>query len=493
MSSKVLELNPKVVEFLKDPIKLFIDGEWQASVEENTFTAENPATGEVLAVVHEAGEQDVDKAVKAAKQAFETGEWPALSAYERSQLMHKLANLMERDFEILAQLDTLDNGKPLKEVTGSDLPGAIENLRYFAGWTTKMTGQTIPVSESFFNYTRHEPVGVVGQIIPWNFPIMMALWKIAPAIATGCTVVLKPAEQTPLSALYLAKLVEEAGFPKGVINIVNGFGKTAGNALVSHPDVNKIAFTGSTATGRAIMKSAADTMKRVTLELGGKSPNIILPDADLDKAIPGVFNGIMVNQGEVCCAGSRVYIPDDIFDEVVNKMKEYAENVTLGDGLGAETDMGPLVSKKQFDTVTSYIEKGIKEGATMLVGGENKGKGYFVSPTVFTGVDEDMTIAKEEIFGPVVVAMPYSSIDEVIERANASSYGLAAGLWTENLKNAHKISNKLKAGTVWVNCYNLTNAAVPFGGYKESGFGREMGSYALENYTEVKSVWIGLD
>lgn len=493
MSSKVLELNPKVVEFLKDPIKLFIDGEWQASVEENTFTAENPATGEVLAVVHEAGEQDVDKAVKAAKQAFETGEWPALSAYERSQLMHKLANLMERDFEILAQLDTLDNGKPLKEVTGSDLPGAIENLRYFAGWTTKMTGQTIPVSESFFNYTRHEPVGVVGQIIPWNFPIMMALWKIAPAIATGCTVVLKPAEQTPLSALYLAKLVEEAGFPKGVINIVNGFGKTAGNALVSHPDVNKIAFTGSTATGRAIMKSAADTMKRVTLELGGKSPNIILPDADLDKAIPGVFNGIMVNQGEVCCAGSRVYIPDDIFDEVVNKMKEYAENVTLGDGLDAETDMGPLVSKKQFDTVTSYIEKGIKEGATMLVGGENKGKGYFVSPTVFTGVDEDMTIAKEEIFGPVVVAMPYSSIDEVIERANASSYGLAAGLWTENLKNAHRISNKLKAGTVWVNCYNLTNAAVPFGGYKESGFGREMGSYALENYTEVKSVWIGLD
>lgn len=493
MSSKVLELNPKVVEFLKDPIKLFIDGEWQASVEENTFTAENPATGEVLAVVHEAGEQDVDKAVKAAKQAFETGEWPALSAYERSQLMHKLANLMERDFEILAQLDTLDNGKPLKEVTGSDLPGAIENLRYFAGWTTKMTGQTIPVSESFFNYTRHEPVGVVGQIIPWNFPIMMALWKIAPAIATGCTVVLKPAEQTPLSALYLAKLVEEAGFPKGVINIVNGFGKTAGNALVSHPDVNKIAFTGSTATGRAIMKSAADTMKRVTLELGGKSPNIILPDADLDKAIPGVFNGIMVNQGEVCCAGSRVYIPDDIFDEVVNKMKEYAENVTLGDGLDAETDMGPLVSKKQFETVTSYIEKGIKEGATMLVGGENKGKGYFVSPTVFTGVDEDMTIAKEEIFGPVVVAMPYSSIDEVIERANASSYGLAAGLWTENLKNAHKISNKLKAGTVWVNCYNLTNAAVPFGGYKESGFGREMGSYALENYTEVKSVWIGLD
>lgn len=490
---KALNLHPKVSEFLKEPKKLYINGVWRESIEGKTFETINPATCEVLAEVHEAGTKDIDLAADAAAKAFNEGEWPAISSYDRSRLMHKLADLMERDLEILAQLDTLDNGKSIKEMYNSDLPGAIENLRYFAGWTTKLTGQTIPISKSFFNYTQHEPVGVVGQIIPWNFPIMMALWKIAPAIATGCTVILKPAEQTPLSALYLAELIEEAGFPKGVINIINGPGKTTGDTLVKHPKVNKIAFTGSTITGRAIMKEAANTMKRVTLELGGKSPNIILPDADLDKAIPGVFNGIMVNQGEVCCAGSRVFIPDHLFDDVVSKMKAYAEEVKLGNGLDTETDMGPLVSEKQYEVVTSYIKKGVAEGANLLIGGENPGKGYFVSPTIFTDVDDDMTIAKEEIFGPVVVAMPYSTIDEVVERANATPYGLAAGLWTENLKDAHKITSKLKAGTVWVNCYNLTNAAAPFGGFKESGFGREMGSYALNNYTEVKSVWINLD
>ena len=374
-----------------------------------------------------------------------------------------------------------------------DLPNAIENLRYFAGWATKMMGQTIPISDSFLNYTHHEPVGVVGQIIPWNFPIQMALWKIAPALATGCTIILKPAEQTPLSALYLAKLIEEAGFPKGVVNIINGFGKTAGNALVKHPKVNKIAFTGSTPVGQAIMKEAANTMKRVTLELGGKSPNIILPDANLDKAIPGVFSGIMVNQGQVCCAGSRVFIPDHLYDEVVDRLVDYAKKVKLGNGLDETTEMGPLISQRQQDLVTSYINKGINEGANLLVGGEKLEEGYFVTPTVFANVKDDMSIAKEEIFGPVVATMPYSSIDEVVRRANASPYGLAAGLWTENLKNAHTISKKLKAGTVWVNCYNLTNAGVPFGGYKQSGFGREMGSYALDNYTEVKSVWVNLE
>lgn len=491
--NKTLELDPKVVDFLNTPVKLFINGEWKESSEGKTFKTENPATGEVLAVVHEATEKDVDQAVEAASRAFESGEWPAMRSADRAKLMLKLADLMERDFDVLAQLDTLDNGKPIKEVRESDLPNAIENLRYFAGWTTKMTGQTIPVSESSFNYTRHEPVGVVGQIIPWNFPIMMALWKIAPAIATGCTVVLKPAEQTPLSSLYLTKLIDEAGFPKGVINIINGFGKTAGDALVKHPKVNKIAFTGSTRTGQIIMKEAANTMKRVTLELGGKSPNIILPDANLDKAIPGVFNGIMVNQGEVCCAGSRVFVPDHLFDEVVSKMKIYAENLKLGNGLDMDVDMGPLVSKRQFDTVTSYINKGVEEGANLLVGGETSENGYFVTPTIFTDVDDDMTIAKEEIFGPVVVVMPYRTIDEVIERANNSPYGLAAGLWTENLKDAHQVASKLKAGSVWVNTYNVTDAAVPFGGFKESGFGREMGSYALDNYTEVKSVWINLE
>jgi len=493
MVGNTVELHPKVIEFLKEPKKLFINGEWVESIEGDTIQTINPATGEELAIVYAASEKDVHLAAEAASRAFEEGPWPNISSAERSKLMHKLADLMERDMQVLAELDTLDNGKPIKEMLTGDLPNAIEQLRYFAGWTTKMTGQTIPISTTHLNYTHHEPVGVVGQIIPWNFPIMMALWKIAPALATGCTIILKPAEQTPLSALYLAKLIEEAGFPKGVVNILNGYGKIAGNALVKHPKVNKIAFTGSTPVGRAIMKKAANTMKRVTLELGGKSPNIILPDADLDKAIPGVFSGIMANQGQVCCAGSRVFIPDHLYNQVMDRLVDYAEKVKLGNGLDESTEMGPLVSKRQQEIVASYIEKGIKEGANLLIGGKSLDKGYFVQPTVFADVQDEMSIAREEIFGPVAAAMPYKSIDEVVERANCSPYGLAAGLWTENLKHAHTISRKLKAGTVWVNCYNITNAAAPFGGYKESGFGREMGSYALNSYTEVKSVWVNLE
>lgn len=341
MIDNAVRLHPKVSEFLKGPKKLFIYGKEVESVKGDTFHTINPATGEVLATIYEASEIDVDLAVEAASRAFEEGTWSKMSAYDRSKLMYKLADLMERDFDVLAQLDTLDNGKSINEMVHGDLPNAIENLRYFAGWATKMMGQTIPISDSFLNYTHHEPVGVVGQIIPWNFPIQMALWKIAPALATGCTIILKPAEQTPLSALYLAKLIEEAGFPKGVVNIINGFGKTAGNALVKHPKVNKIAFTGSTPVGQAIMKEAANTMKRVTLELGGKSPNIILPDANLDKAIPGVFSGIMVNQGQVCCAGSRVFIPDHLYDEVVDRLVDYAKKVKLGNGLDETTEMGP--------------------------------------------------------------------------------------------------------------------------------------------------------
>nr|WP_311315531.1 aldehyde dehydrogenase family protein [Metabacillus litoralis] len=489
----MIQLHPDVITFLQGPKQLFINGEWKNSVEGRTFETINPATEEILAEVYEAGPYDVDLAVEAAAEAFENGEWTKISSYERSKLMNKLADLMERDMEILAQLDTLDNGKSINDMLSADLPNAIENLRYFAGWTNKNYGETIPVSGEFLNYTRHEAVGVVGQIIPWNFPIMMAMWKIAPALATGCTIILKPAEQTPLSAIYLGKLIEEAGFPKGVINIINGFGKIAGEALVRHPKVNKIAFTGSTPVGQRIMKIAADTLKRVTLELGGKSPNIILPDADLDKAIPGVFSGIMVNQGQVCCAGSRVFIPRHMYKEVTDKLVDYANRVKLGNGLDESTTMGPLVSKRQQEIVTSYIQKGVEEGAHLLVGGKTRESGYYVTPTVFTEVEDHMTIAKEEIFGPVVVAMPYDDLEEVIERANASSYGLAAGVWTENVKHAHKVANLLKAGTVWVNCYNITNAAVPFGGYKESGFGREMGSYALSNYTEVKSVWINLE
>lgn len=486
-------ISNKVEKFLSGTKKLFIDGNFVESVSGKTFETYDPANGEVLAHVSEAQTEDVDKAVMAAQKAFDEGPWSKMSAAERGNLMYKLAELIEENKQELAEIDSLDNGKPLRELLESDIPNAVGQFRYFAGWTTKILGQTIPVAGPYFNYTRNEPVGVVGQIIPWNFPLMMAAWKIAPALATGCTVVLKPAEQTPLSALYLAQLAAEAGFPKGVINVIPGYGETAGDALVKHPHVNKIAFTGSTKVGKQIMKEAANTMKRVTLELGGKSPNIILPDADLTKATPGVFSGIMANQGEVCSAGSRVYIPKKLFDNVVSDLVTYAKSVKQGSGLSPDTDMGPLVSKEQQNRVVNYINKGSQEGAEMLSGGGHTDKGYFVEPTVFANVDETMSIAREEIFGPVVVAMPYDDLDEIINRANASPFGLAAGLWTENLKNAHYVANRLKAGSVWVNCYNVTDPASPFGGYKESGFGREMGSYALDNYTEVKSVWINLE
>lgn len=491
--SQNVNISHKVSEFLTGTKKMFIGGEFVESVTGKTFETYNPADGEVLAHVCEAQAEDVNHAVVAAKQAFKNGPWSKISAADRGRLMYKLAELIEENKQELAEIDSLDNGKPIHELLGNDIPNAVGQFEYYAGWTTKIVGQTIPVSGPYFNYTRHEPVGVVGQIIPWNFPLMMAAWKIAPALATGCTVILKPAEQTPLSALYLAKLASEAGFPEGVINIVPGFGETAGDALVKHPHVNKIAFTGSTKVGKSIMKEAANTMKRITLELGGKSPNIILPDADLTKAVPGVFSGIMANQGEVCSAGSRVYIQKKEFDNVMSDLVSFAKNVKQGRGLSPDTQMGPLVSKAQQNRVVNYINKGNEEGATMLTGGGHTDKGYFVEPTIFSDVDDNMAIAREEIFGPVVVAMPYDDLDEIIKRANNSPFGLAAGLWTENLKHAHYVANRLKAGSVWVNCYNVTDPASPFGGYKESGFGREMGSYALNNYTEVKSVWIDLN
>ncbi|MEI5908895.1 aldehyde dehydrogenase family protein [Bacillus spongiae] len=493
MTNLVTSVNEKVEKFLQGRKMLYINGEFVESKSGKTFDTPNPATGETVATVFEADAQDIDLAVKAARAAFDQGAWSKMSAAKRSRLMYKLADLMEENKEALAQLETIDNGKPIRETTHADIPLSIEHMRYYAGWCTKITGQTIPVNGPFLNYTRHEAVGVVGQIIPWNFPLLMAMWKMGAALATGCTIVLKPAEQTPLSALYLAELIDEAGFPPGVINIVPGFGETAGRALVDHPNVDKIAFTGSTEVGKQIMERAAKSLKRITLELGGKSPNIVLPDADLKRAIPGALNGVMFNQGQVCSAGSRVFIQKKQFDNVVSDMVSYAKKMKQGAGLHGDTEIGPLVSTEQHNRVLGYIEKGVNEGAELLTGGENPFEnGYFVSPTIFADVNDSMTIAKEEIFGPVISAMPYEDLDELITRANATEYGLAAGVWTEDVRKAHYIAEKLRAGTVWVNCYNAFDAASPFGGYKQSGLGREMGSYALNNYTEVKSVWIGM-
>src|SRR5699024_5261985 len=474
------QISPRLKEFLQGVKKLYINGEFVESASGKTFKSYNPATGEELAEVSEALEEDIDRAVRAAREAFDNGPWSKMGTAERSRLIYKLADLMQDHKLELAQLETLDNGKPMRETMNADVPLAIEHFRYFAGWSTKIVGQTIPVQGHFFNYTRHEPVGVVGQIIPWNFPLLMAAWKLAASLATGCNVILKPAESTPLTALYLAKLATETGFPDGVINIVPGFGSTAGQPLVEHPLVNKIDFTGSTPVGKSIMKTAADTMKRVTLELGGKSPNIILPDADLSKAIPGSIHGIMFNQGQVCSAGSRLFVQKKMYDNVLADLTTAAENIKQGDGLDEETTMGPLISSQQQERVKGYIDKGVEEGAEVLTGGNIPfDKGFFVAPTIFADVDSKMTIAKEEIFGPVVAAMPFDDLDDLIAKANNSDYGLAAGIWTQDLKNAHYIAHRLKAGTVWINAYNVFDAASPFGGFKQSGIGREMGSYAL--------------
>lgn len=487
-------ISPKLAKFLEGTKQLYINGKFVEATGGKTFDTMNPATGEVLAKVAEAEAEDIDLAVKAARKAFEEGPWSRMSAAQRSRLIYKLADLMEENKVELAQLETLDNGKPYSETSSADVPLAVEHFRYFSGWATKIVGQTIPVQGNYFNYTRHEPVGVVGQIIPWNFPLLMAAWKLGAALATGCTVVLKPAENTPLSALYLAELIQEAGFPDGVVNIVPGYGQTAGQPLVDHPGVDKIAFTGSTNVGKSIMRSAADTLKRITLELGGKSPNIILPDADLEKAVPGALMGIMFNQGQVCCAGSRLYVQKNLYDNVVSDLVSNTKKIKQGNGLEEGTTMGPLISSTQQSRVKGYIDKGIEEGAEVLTGGDIPfDKGYFVAPTIFADVNHSMTIAKEEIFGPVVAAMPFDDIDDLVEKANDSMYGLAAGVWTQDIKKAHYVAHKLKAGTVWVNTYNTFDAGSPFGGYKQSGLGREMGSYALDNYTEVKSVWINMN
>jgi aldehyde dehydrogenase (NAD+) len=474
--------------------KLLIDGKFRDSVSGKTFATINPATEEVIAQVAEGEAADIDLAVKAARKALDCGPWSKLDARDRGRLMFKLADLIEEQIDEFAKLETLDNGKPISESRNGDLPLVIDCLRYYAGWADKIPGQTIPVRGNFFCYTRREPVGVVGQIIPWNFPMLMVAWKWGPALAAGCTVVLKPAEQTPLTALRMGELALEAGYPAGVINIVPGFGETAGAPLVAHKGVDKIAFTGETTTGKLIMKSAADTLKGVTLELGGKSPNIVFADADLDAAVDGAMLGLFLNQGQCCCAGSRLLVEEPVYDRMVERLAERSSNRKLGDPFDPTTEQGPQIDEGQFKRILSYIDKGRVQGARCVAGGERFGnKGYFIKPTVFADVKDSMAIATDEIFGPVMQILRFKDIEDVIERANNTDYGLAAAVWTRDIGKAHSVANRVRAGTVWVNCYDVFDAAAPFGGFKSSGLGRELGEKALDNYTELKTVIVGLD
>jgi len=489
----------KVTSFISKTHQILINGKWVDAASGRTFPTYNPATGEVLARIAEGDKEDIDRAVASARAAFEQGPWRRLTASERGRLIWKLADLVEENLEEFAKLETLDNGKPLKIARVADVPLVVDVLRYMAGWATKIEGNTIPISvpyapgAKFFAYTLREPVGVVGQIIPWNFPLLMAAWKLGPALATGCTVVLKPAEQTPLTCLRLGELIQEAGFPDGVVNIVPGYGETAGAALAAHPDVDKVAFTGSTEVGKLILQAAAGNLKKVSLELGGKSPNIVFADSDVDAATAGAASAIFFNHGQCCCAGSRLYVEQGIFDKVVEGVADQAKNIRVGSGLDSTTDMGPLVSEEQLSRVCNYLESGFSEGAQAVVGGTRHGdKGYFVDPTVLVNTNEKMKVVQEEIFGPVVTAIPFKEPEELVARANDTVYGLAAGIWTRDIGKAHRLASELRAGTVWVNCYNIFDAALPFGGYKQSGWGREMGHDVLEMYTEVKAVCTAL-
>lgn len=488
-----------VKSFLGLPKMLLIGGDWMPADSGKTFDVFDPATGQVIAQAAEADASDVDKAVAAARAAFEQGPWSRMSAAERGKLIWRVGELIEEHLDELAELDTIDNGMPLSLAKAILLPNAVEIFRYMAGWATKIEGSTVSVSVpyrpgvDYHAYTLREPVGVVGQIIPWNAPTMMAAWKLAPALACGCTVVLKVAEQTPLSALRLGELLMEAGIPDGVVNIITGYGETAGAALAAHPGVDKVAFTGSTEVGQSILRSAAGNLKKVTLELGGKSPNVIFKDADLSVAIPTAANAVFAFQGQVCCAGTRLFVQREVFDEVTAGVAEVAKSLKLGNGFQPDTAMGPLVSADQLARVTGFLERGRADGANVLCGGDLPASpGYFINPTVLVDTDDEMEVVREEIFGPIVTAVPFDDINDVTYRCNKTRYGLAAGVWTKDVKQAHNLARGLRVGTVWINSYYVFDPALPFGGYKQSGWGREMGHEVLNNYLETKSVCLEL-
>ncbi len=496
----LVSLSARVKSFVGHPHQALIGGRWQQAQAGETFEVFNPATAEVIAHVADCKQGDVDLAVAAARKAFEEGPWPRMSPSARGRILWKIGDLILEHLEELAQLESLDNGKPISVARAADVPLAADLFHYMAGWATKIEGHTIPLSvpytpdAEYHAYTRREPIGVVAQIIPWNFPLLMAAWKLGPVLTAGCTVVLKPAEETPLSALRLAQLCLDAGLPPGVLNVLTGFGETCGAPLAAHPGVDKVAFTGSTEVGKLIVKAASNDLKKVSLELGGKSPNIVLDDADLDVAIPGASSAIFFNHGQCCCAGSRLFVQEKRYERVLEGVSDAAKKIRLGPGLDPSTQMGPLVSKVQFERVTGFLKSGKEEGARTVVGGKRHGQtGYFVEPTVLDGTRETMRVYQEEIFGPVVTVMPFKEVDEdLIRRANDTVYGLAAGIWTGNMKRAHRIANRLRAGTVWINCYNIFDAALPFGGYKQSGWGREMGHEVLNNYLETKAVCVSI-
>ncbi|MCL0045605.1 aldehyde dehydrogenase family protein [Nitrospinaceae bacterium] len=501
MTVTMIEPSGEIQSFLSQKHKLLIGGKRVDAINGEIFEVQNPANNSVIAYAPKGGEEDINRAVQAARDAFENGPWGKFTVSERGKLLWKLADLIETLTEEFAQLETLDNGKPLTISRAADIPLTVDHFRYYAGLATKIHGETLDISvpyapgASFFDFTLREPIGVIGQIIPWNFPLLMAAWKLGVALAAGNCVVLKPAEQTPLTALRLADLFAEAGFPDGVVNIVTGLPE-AGAALSSHGGVDKVAFTGSTEVGHEIVKASAGNLKRVSLELGGKSPSIVFPDANLDVAAAGVAGAIFFNHGQCCCAGSRLLVHKNVYDELIGRVSEQANKIKLGPGMHPETEMGPLVSIEQKNRVLDFINSGKKEGAKILTGGDSPSgdmsSGCYVNPTVFEKIQPNMEIVQAEIFGPVLVAAPFEDLDEIITRSNDTNYGLAASVWTNDINKAHKVARGLKAGTVWVNCHNIFDANAPFGGYKQSGYGREMGVHALESYTQIKNVIIQL-